>query len=320
MVAGTHFTAILQEVLDGSLLINAMFISLLLIIIEQSGLLLAISYFLSLLSTLSQLHTRNEMHIIFSLGVSESRLFFWLVLPTVLLSFVVGALVFYITPLSAFQLNHLYGTQVVHRMQRIDVNESEFSNNVAVRVNDRVFQLLRVEDDLVETIEGRIAKVPELSDSQVILSLERGFLLKWTMDESIRTRFMEGKFHIPYRLRLVASVSAASTLSLWSGGRREHGELYQRIAIFLSIPFSLPLALVATRRRVRAGMILRTFFGIFVYFLYLIGVIASIGLVRSSDNIIPFWLIQASFFGVFIVSLFSSAVFPLRLRRLRQED
>ena len=304
IVAGTHFTAILQDVLAGSLLADAAFMILLLAILEQSGLLLAISYFLGLLSTLSLLRRRNEMDIIFNLGVSERRLFLWLMGPTILLLFVVGTLVFYITPLSAAQLNHLYGVQIVHKIKGVSAGVNEFWANTAVRVEDHSIQLLRVEDDLIEAVEGDISSNPQIGPTHIVVRLERGFLLRQTEEDSMQTSFEQGQFHIPYRLGTVSSIAAASTLSLWNGRPAERRELYQRIAVFLSISFCLPLALVATRQRTRSSPVFRSFFGICVYFLYLMSVVASIGIVRSNDNSVPFWLIQLFFFASFFTSLF----------------
>ena len=268
IVASTHFTVVLQQVLQGQLIADTMLTSLLLAIIEQSGLLLAISYFLGQFFALRQLYARNEMDVVFNFGVSEGRLFFWLIPPTLLFSLIVGLLVFYITPFSAAQLNSLYGTQVLHKIERISDKGTEFSRDLTLRAHAPYFQLLKVEDALIEVVEGKLNKKPQVENSQVVLQLQDGYLLQWRREDFSQIRFRSGQFFIPYSLEISSSSAAMTTSALLERG--DKGELYQRIAIFLSVPLSLPLALVCSRRRVRASGFMRAFLGIIVYFFYLV--------------------------------------------------
>lgn len=292
MIASSHLTLLLQETLKGELLADAMLAGLLFAIVEQSGLLLAISYFLGLFFFLNQLYERHEMDIVFNLGVGERRLFLWLTPPMLLFSLIVGLLVFYMAPFSAAQLDNIYGSQIVRKIEQLGPGETEFVAGMALRTDGAYVRLVRIEDTAIELVEGRLDYRPRLEPSQVLLQLSNGRVFHWEEPALAETQFAEAEFYIPYQ-------SPVPSSTLLSGDRRE---LYQRLAIFLSIPVSLPLALVCSRRRVRAPAYINSFLSIIVYFFYLFAIIASIGLVPSG-NIAIFWLIQGSFFTLLVVLL-----------------
>ncbi len=293
MIASSHLTGLLQETLQGKLLADAMLVSFLFAIVEQSGLLLAISYFLGLFFFLNQLYERNEMDIVFNFGVGEGRLFLWLIPPTLLFSLITGLLVFYIAPFSETQLDNIYGSQIVHKIERLGPEETEFLGDMALRTHGSHFQLLRVEDDAIEVVEGLLDDKPQIEDSQVVLELKDGRLFQWQGQDLGETEFSAAQFYVPYQLQL-SSFSPFSSLA--------ESEFYKRLAVLLSIPVSLPLALVCSRRRIRGSAFIGSFLSIIVYFCYLFAVIASIGLVRN-DSAVVFWLIQGLFFVLLMVLL-----------------
>lgn len=293
MIASGHLTGLLQETLQGKLLADAMLVSFLFAMVEQSGLLLAISYFLGLFFFLNQLYERNEMDIVFNFGVGERRLFLWLIPPTLLFSFITGLLVFYIAPFSETQLDNIYGSQITRKIEQLGPKETEFLADMALRTDGPYFQLLRVEGDTIEVVEGLLDGKPQIENSRVLLELKDGRLFHWEGQDLGETEFSAAQFYIPYQLQL-SSLPSFTPLG--------DSEFYKRLAILLSIPVSLPLALVCSRRRIRSSAFVNSFLSIIVYFCYLFAVIASIGLMRN-DSAAVFWLIQGFFFFLLMVLL-----------------
>ena len=308
MLLGTQLTVTLRDISDGKLELNYLWGVISLALISQSGFLFGACYFLSLLFLLANLYNQNEIYAMCNIGVSDKRLFAWLFIPTGFVAASVGILVFSLTPLSVAQIDNIYSSQLLHKIDNIQDGSTEFIDNIAFRVRGEHLEIWRINKEATEFKTGILGGETKISsqDGLVQIPFSKGKIINWRDNDSVlQTDFSEAIFNIQLGFTLSSPVQAKPTMQLYQGSPDDRAELYQRIAMFLSPFTALPLALLCSRRRVRSAKFINIFSGILLYFFYLILIISSIGIIRNGGDALFFWLIQGAFNAIIIALLFS---------------
>ncbi len=308
MLLGTQLTITLRDISDGSLELNYLWGIMSLALISQSGFLFGACYFLSLLFLLANLYNQNEIYAMCNIGVSDKRLFAWLAIPSGVVAAAVGTLVFYLTPLSVAQIDNIYSTQLLHKINNLKDNSAEFIDNMAFRVRGEQLEIWRINDEGTEFKTGTLGGETKISaqDGLVQIPFFSGKIINWRDDNSVlQSDFSAAIFNVRLGFVFSSPVQAKPTMQLAQGNPDDRAELYQRIAMFLSPLTALPLALLCSRRRVRSTKFTNIFSGILLYFIYLTLVISSISIIRNGGDSLFFWLIQGAFNAIIIALLFS---------------
>ncbi len=308
MLLGTQLTVTLRDISDGRLELNYLWGVISLALISQSGFLFGACYFLSLLFLLANLYNQNEIYAMCNIGVSDKRLFAWLSIPTGVVAAAVGVLVFSLTPLSVAQIDNIYSSQLLHKIDNLKDGSTEFIDNAAFRVRGKHLEIWRINKEVTEFKRGILDGEAKISsqDGRVYIPFLKGKIINWKDDNSVlQTDFSEAIFNVRLGFALSSPVQAKPTMQLYQGSPDDRAELYQRIAMFLSSLTALPLAMVCSRRKMRSAKFISVFSGILLYFFYLILVISSIGIIRNGGDALFFWLIQGIFNTIIIALLLS---------------
>ena len=302
LAGGAQLVIIMREVLNNNLSSDDMLIALLFSLISQSGLFLAMSYFLALLFYFTQLYTESEMYILFNFGVNENRILLWMLPTTGMIATSVGALVFFLTPLSADLVDNMQASQTQRQVQNIKDGDIYFNGATALSARQGILRFMQVKDENVRIIAGQHDPILNANDNPIKVRVKNGFWLFWQDDATeSRGEFKQMDIRLQPTQRLRHSLQSLPTTELLSGGWSELAEFYQRLAILLAVPVTLPLALVCSRRRPRQPRLFATLSGIFYYLIYFHLVMLVIGAIRDGNGVTTFWLIQLGWFAVFLL-------------------
>ncbi|MBE8182092.1 MAG: LptF/LptG family permease [Candidatus Portiera sp.] len=315
----------------------------LLFLIFKSGFLLNSCYLLALLFFMAGLYEKNEIYIMKNMGIGEGKLFAWLALPSVFMSLLVGALVFYFSPISIAEINRIYSNGLTHQFQDIQEGSFDFSDSNSFRVQNDNLEIWSIYPDRTSYSIGKLDQdnQPYWDSGEFKIPLNDGRSLNWVDDGSVvDTKFAKAELSLYYANKFTSTVQSSSTWSLLkeelsranigsskgsSKGASKRAnietregivrrvEIYERMAIFISSLLMLPLALVASRRQVRARSAKNVFAGLLAYFGYLILMFAAIGTIRSGGSPVYFWGVNI---GSFVI-LLSMLIMPNLTHRMR---
>lgn len=296
-----------NEILSGDLPLRFLWNTSMLFLIFKSGFLLTSCYLLALLFFMANLYDKNEIYIMKNMGIGEGSLFAWLSLPSLFVAAMVGALVFYLSPISIAAIDRIYANGLVHQFQDIQEGNFDFSDSNSFRVRDDNLEVWSIYADRTTYAVGKLDedKRPHWDAGRFNIPINQGRLLNWAEDGSVvDTKFTSAEIGLNYVKQLTSSVQSSSSWELihdelsatnrnTKDGIRRRVEIYERTAIFISSLLVLPLVLVSSRRQVRSKAAKNVFLGLLVYFGYLILIFSSIGSIRGGGTALYFWLINA---------------------------
>lgn len=316
ILLGTQLTLTLEDISKGVLELNYLWGVIPLALISQSGFLLGVCYFFSLLSILASLYSNNEIYAIRNLGINEARLFIWLIAPSLLVAVAIGITVFYLKPISISQIENIYSTQLLRQINELKLGQESFFGNTAFKVQEGKLDIWRVEHS--KTYYNRAFIDEEnnvtIKESWVQIPLKDGRVISWQDDGSILTNdFSSAIYNIKSGFNLVNKAPAKPTKNLISGDFIDKAELYQRIGIFLSPFTGLFLALLFSRCKPRSVHNANIFGGVVLYFFYFGLIILGLSIIKNSGSSFAFWLIQ----GLFNFTILFLLVLPKLLWHFR---
>ncbi len=308
IVTVLQLAAAMNEVLRGKLNGDDLIVSVLFGLISQSGLFLAIGYFLALFSFLTKLYGENEMHILFTMGLSERRFLLLLLPPTLLIAAAVSALAFFLTPLSATLVDSLSVTQVQRKLQNMEGGDIHFIGKDLVRLQNGNLHYARMGEEEALMIAGMIAGEKDFEATKlagsVTLRIRNGSWLSWQPGNTGSAgSFEAAEFVLQPENKLRGLLQSRPTRELWNGNSRELAEFYQRLAVCLAVPVSLPLAMVFSRRKPRQNSWPATLGGVLCYLVYIQFVTFAVGVIRGGGESGLFWIIQVGVLGFFFLFL-----------------
>lgn len=294
------------EILYGDLPLRFLWNISLLFLIFKSGFLLSSCYLLALLFFIAGLYDKNEIYIMKNMGIGEGRLFAWLSLPSGFMSLIVGALVFYFSPISIAEIDRISSNGLVHQFQDIQEGSFDFSAGNSFRVKNDNLEIWSIYPEGTLYSIGELDKQnkPYWDSGQFKIPLNDGRTLDWLEDGAVvDTKFASAELGLHYANQMISSVQSSSSLELLkeelnAGNRvtkqgiKRRVEIYERMAVFISSLLMLPLALVASRRQVRSRSARNVFSGLLAYFAYLILIFSCIGVIRGGGSAGYFWAVN----------------------------
>lgn len=296
------------------------------------GFLLPMAFFLGCLLAFSRLYVDSEMAVLRSSGVSEYQLIRMLLPIAIIVAMIGGAVTLWVAPwanettyqlrdeqASKLELNMLTPGrfQIFQKAKGVVyVDESE-DESVTDLGNFFLAELPQEIDGTSRLVSAKSAKrfYDPIQDKN-FLQLNEGFV--YVLDENKQIREITEFEHYYARLEAEQSItsrrkiSATPTATLWENqDEMSWAELNWRLAVPLSVPFLLLLAVPLSRVRPREGKFAKILPAILIY----IGYVIFIVLFRRwiEDGIIPGWIGYApiyllmAFLGVRLLYVHSRA-------------
>ncbi len=316
------------EILDGDLSLIFLWNISMLFLIFKSGFLLSSCYLLALLFFMAKLYEKNEIYIMKNIGIGEGKLFFWLSLPSAFISLIVGVLVFYFAPISTAEIDKIYSNGLSHKFQNLGEGDFDFSDSYSFRITDNNLEIWSIHPEQTLYNTGKLDEdnPPHWEAGSFKIPLNAGRSLSWSDDGSVvETNFATADINLysdSRARRLISSVQSAPSLDLLQEelsrsnrdtkeGIRRRVEFYERLVVFISSLFMLPLALAVSRRKARSGASRNVFLGLLMYFGYLVLIFSSVGIIRNGGSAWAFWISNLAFITAIIASLMSALIYSL---------
>lgn len=317
MLMTNQLTLTLQDIVNGQVSLNLLWNIVSLFLIYQSGFLLNTCYLLALLFFLASIYSNNEIYVMKNLGIGDGKLFAWLSVPAIFIATIIASLVFYLAPISRAQIQEIYGNQFIYKFENLQEGKTEFIDGNSFSVKDNKLEILSVEHDASYYTIGGLDPInkPYWSNGFVKVPLFGGKSLIWSDQGDVTiTYFDVSEVNIRLDQKTANSYKSLPTAELLQRELRGYDrtnrediklrvELYERMAIFITSLFILPLALVASRRQARSTPAMNIFRGLLTYFVYLILIVVTVDIIRSGGSVAPFWLLHLVFNGTIIAML-----------------
>lgn len=302
---------------------------------------LPLAFFLAVLLTFGRLYVENEMSILKACGFSERKLLSYTLAVATFLSFIVGFLSLYVTPVGIKKAEAIFTIQ--EQKSELDrVTEKTFYslrggkgitwvNSISEdRELENVFMSATIEATetsegslvLVVADSGRQTKASRNSDERY-LTLEKGYRVEGIpgrYDYQI-TYFDEYGTRLapPEELSEDTATDAMTTQALINSSKVEHQIALQwRFSIPIMMFIVTLLAVPLSRINPRSGRFARILPAVLLYFSYLVSLNTLRGAIEGGSLPIGMTLIPVHlvFLLLALVMIFSEKIF-LNLRRLR---
>lgn len=273
------------------------------------GFLLPLAFFLGCLLAFSRLYVDSEMAVLRSSGVSEYRLIRMLLPIALIVALVGGAVTLWVAPWAnetTYQLRDEQASKLELSMLTpgrfqvfqkakgvVYVDEAEDESKTALG-NFFLAELPQETDGSSRLVSAKSAQrfYDEAQDKN-FLQLNDGFV--YVLDENKQVREVTQFEHYYARLEAEQSfvsrrkISATPTKQLWEKqDAMSWAELNWRLAVPLSVPFLLLLAVPLSRVRPREGKFAKILPAILIYIGYIIFIVMFRRWIE--DGIIPGWI------------------------------
>ena len=314
----------LEDIAAGKLDLDFLWQVTLLLLITDGGFILNICYLLTLLFLLAGLYTHNEIYIMKNLGIGDMGTLRILLVPSLFIVVLVGALEFYLAPKSATQIETIYSNKLASKFQDLDESSFDFGGSTSYRMQDGMLEIWKVgEHSVAHTRASFTPKLP-VEGEPLHLPLRDGQVFVWADSGAFRqSEFEQAEIGLEQELKFNKDAETLDSMELL---REEFGaeagpqatpdperreELYKRISIVFSSFLVLPLALVASRRGKRASSTACVIGGLSVYFVYLVLMVVAIGILGNGGSS---WFLWTAHLGGLAVAFFALLLPDLRGR------
>lgn len=279
------------------------------------GFLLPLAFFLGCLLAFSRLYVDSEMAVLRSVGVSERKLISLLIPIAVVVALIGGAVALWLAPVAnetTYQIRDEHASKLElsmlepGRFQIFQEGEgvvyADSSNNPSHLGNFFLAELPTDNNPYTRIISAKSAEryYDEALDKNY-LQLNDGLVYELDADKNVRkiTEFEHYYARLEAERSIVSrrKISATPTMELLKAGDgNSWAELHWRLAVPLSVPFLLFLAIPLSRVRPREGKFAKMLPALMVYIGYIVLIVVFRKWVEAEK--IPGWL---GFIPIYIV-------------------
>ncbi len=263
---------------------------------------LPLALFLSVMLTVGRMYMENEVTVLFATGTSEKKLAKWIMVPTVLVTLIVGLISFDLAPRGLRMANDIFAEQ----KSRSDLDQIVAGRFLEVRGGSGVVYSESVDEGQLDNVffasvvsDGTpfILMAPyaeqQVIDNSRYLVLKDGERYDVAPGE-VGGQILQFKEHgilipTPDIIESIGKLKTRSTSDLMASGQLEDLAMLQyRLSITLMVPIITLIAVALGRTNPRSGRYARLIPGILMFLLYLILISASKSAIE--DEILPIWL------------------------------
>ncbi|RDX36437.1 LPS export ABC transporter permease LptF [Kangiella sp. HD9-110m-PIT-SAG07] len=279
------------------------------------GFLLPLAFFLGCLLAFSRLYVDSEMAVLRSVGVSERKLISLLIPIAVIVALIGGAVALWLAPVAnetTYQIRDEHASKLELSMLEpgrfqifqegegvVYADSSESSSHLG---NFFLAELPAENSPYTRIISAKSAeRYYDESLDKNFLQLNDGFVYELDADKNVRkiTEFENYYARLEAERSIVSrrKISATPTIELFeTADGQSWAELHWRLAVPLSVPFLLFLAIPLSRVRPREGKFAKMLPALMVYIAYIVLIVVFRKWIEAEK--IPGWLGFIPIYGV----------------------